>query len=132
MKKVLKFGIIFLFIELSIIPSTAMGKTWFYAHVDCDADGLSSDAVTWDYASPQYSFMKWFVINLDFNSAKGNGTIVVKPIGRPAVNYDFPEDFTSFRILFMYNYLGGIFFKPGVDGDYDFFCRGHGLFVEVN
>ena len=128
----LVFGIIFLFVGLSVIPSTVMGKTWFYAKVDCDVIGVSSDAVTWDYASPQYSYMKWLVINLDFNSTKGNGSIIVKPIGQPAVYYDFPEDFTSLRISFIYNYLGGIFIRHWVGVDYEFKCYGHGWLVEVN
>lgn len=132
MKKALSMGIIFLFIGLSIIPITAIGMTWFYAHVDCDIDGVSSDAVTWDYASPLNSFIKWKVINLHFNFSKGNGSIIVKPIARPAIHYDFPEDFISLRILFIYNYLGGILFIPGVGDDYNFKCLGHGLLVEVN
>jgi len=131
-RKCLAVGIILLFVGTSFLSSSAMGKTWFYAHVNCDIDGVSPDVVTWDYASPQYSYMKWLVINLDFNTTKGNGSIIVKPIARPAVYYDFPEDFTSLKILFIYNYLGGIFIRPGVGDDYDFMCRGYGWLVEVN
>ena len=131
-KKLFAVGIILLFVGLSFLSSSAMGKTWFYAHVDCVVNGVSSTAVTWDYASPQNSFIKWVVIHLDFNSSKGNGSIIVKPIGRPAMNYDFPEDFTSLKITFIYNYLGGIIFKPGVGDDYNFLCRGHGWLIEVN
>jgi len=131
-RKWLAVGIILLFVGLSFLSSPAMGKTWFYAHVNCDIDGVSPDAVTWDYASPQNSFIKWVVINLDLNSSKGNGSIIIKPIARPAVNYVFPEDFTSLKILFIYNYLGGIIFRPGLGDDYDFYCRGHGCLVEVN
>jgi len=130
--KCLAIGIIFLFVGLNFLSSSAMGKTWFYAHVDGNIDGVSPDCFRWDYASPQNGFIKWVVINLDFNSSKGNGSIIVKPIGRPAVNYYFPEDFTSLKILFIYNYLGGIFIRSGVGDDYDFYCRGHGWLVEVN
>ena len=131
-RKWLVFGIILLFVGLHFLSSPAMGKTWCYAHVDCDIDGVSSDSVTWDYASPQNSFIKWVVIHLNFNSSKGIGSIIVKPIGRPAVYYDFPEDFISLKIMFIYNYLGGIIIRPGVGDDYDFLCRGHGWLVEIN
>lgn len=131
-RNVLLVGIIFLFVGLSVIPITVGGKSWFYAHVDCVVRGVSSDAVIWEYASPQNSYMKWFVINLDFNSTKGNGSIIVKPIGQPAIHYDFLKDFNSLKIRFIYNYLGGIFIRPGVGTDYDFMCRGHGFLVEVN
>ena len=131
-RKCLAVGIILLFVGTSFLSSSAMGKTWFYAHVDCIVSGVSSDAVKWDYASPQNSYMKWFVINLDFNSTKGNGSITVKPIGQPALQYDFPEDFNSLKIKYIYNYLGGIMIRPGVGADYDFMCRGHGFLIEVN
>jgi hypothetical protein len=131
-RKCLVIGIILLFVGINFLSCSVMGKTWFYAHVDCTIDGISSDAVTWDYASPQNSFIKWRVINLVFTSSKGNGSILVKPIARPAVQYDFPEDFTSLKIMFIYNYLGGIIFKPGVGDDYNFLCRGHGWLIEVN
>jgi hypothetical protein len=124
-------GIILLFVGLCFLSSTAMGKTLFYAHVECYIDGVPSDAVTWKYASPDNSYMKWLVAKLDFNTTKGNGSMIIKPIARPAVHYDFPEDFTSLEILFIYNYLGGIFIK--LEGEnYNFMCRGHGLFVEVS
>jgi hypothetical protein len=129
--KWLAVGIIFIFFGWSLLSNLAMGKTWFYAHVDGHIDGVSPDAVTWDYASPQNSFIKWKVMNLHFNSSKGNGSITVRPIARPALQYDFPEDFTSLKILFIYNYLGGIIFTPGVGDNYNFLCRGHGLLVEI-
>ena len=130
-RKCLAVGITLLFGGLGFFSSNAMGKTWFYAHVACNIDGVSSDAVTWDYAFPQNSFIKWKVINLNFNSSKGNGSILVKSIARPALQYDFPEDFTSLKILFIYNYLGSTIFRPGVGDDYDFLCRGHGVLVEI-
>ena len=45
-RKWLAIGIILLFVGLSMLSNTAMGKTWFYAHVDGHIDGVSSDAVT--------------------------------------------------------------------------------------
>ncbi|HIG99315.1 MAG TPA: hypothetical protein HA258_01925 [Thermoplasmata archaeon] len=131
-RKWLAIGIILLFVGLNSLSSTTLGKTWLYAHVDCHIEGVPSDAVTWDYASPQNSFIKWVVIHLDFNSSKGNGSMILKPIARSALSYDFPEDFTSLKILFIYNYLGGIIFQLGAGDDYNLLCRGNGLYVEVN
>lgn len=124
--------VILLFVGLNSLSSTTLGKTWLYAHVDCHIEGVPSDAVTWDYASPQNSFIKWNVINLHFNSSKGNGSIILKPIARSALSYDFPEDFISLKFLFIYNYLGGIIFQPGAGDDYNLLCRGNGLYVEIN
>ncbi len=132
MKKAMVIASILLCIGLCCLPMTAMGKTWVYAHLDGNIDGLPSDAVTWDSASPQNSFIKWRVINLHLNASKGNGTLTIKPLARPEIQYDFPTDFTSLKIVCIYNYLGGVIFKQGTDDEYDFTCRGHGLFVEIN
>gem|GEM_PF-2144279 len=131
-RKRLTIGIILLFVGLSILSNTAQGHTWVYAHVEGHIDGVPSNAVTWKYASPQNSMIKWKVINLVFTSSKGNGSITVKPIARSVQYYDFPEDFTSLKILFIYNYLGGIVLQPGAEDEYTFLCRGHGFFVEIN
>lgn len=130
-KKWLALTIIPLFVGLSMLSHAAKGRTWFYAHVDGHIDGVPSDAVTWEYASPQNSFIKWKVINLNFTSSIGNGSITVKPIARPAQYYGFPEDFTSMSILFIYKYLGGIIFQPGAEDYYNFLCRGHGFLLEI-
>jgi len=53
-RKWLVFGIILLFVGLSFLSSPAMGKIWFYAHVDCDTDGVSSDITKYSHFSKLY------------------------------------------------------------------------------
>ena len=106
LKKAIAYEMILLFIGLSIIPISASGEEWRYAHIDGSISDLGPDDITWGFAVPFFKPNKIYVFNLIFNAFEGEGYIDITPLGKTSKRYYFPEDFT---------YLGAmVIFAPGL------------------
>jgi len=127
--------IIFLFIGMSVISTTAESKTYKKARINCLFGFLDYDEVRWDIGfPPNKNGRKFWIVNLSIGSgpSKGDGHIEITEPGQPTVRYDYPEDFSYLNITFSFSWTANIRFSYDIFTDsYGFFIKGFGYFINI-
>ena len=76
-KKDLVYGIIMLFVGMSVLSITAIVKTWGYVKIEGEITGLLHSNAFWNFAFPPSNDSKKFEYNFYFHSSYASGCIEI-------------------------------------------------------